>query len=116
MIEFYSDNNGGEPQKYSFLDEDGDEYIVQSFIPIFSTTKKNVVDLVQEFRKERTIPKWFVPIAYEAGGNMFGVSVSGEDCGCIYYWNTDYDYNNGDFEDNICFLAENFNIFFNNLS
>lgn len=115
IIDFYCTSNGGEPEKYLYYDEDEDEYVVQCFIPIFSEVKKDITKLVEEFRTESTIPNWFIPIAYDPGGNMFGVSVDKEDYGYIYYWNTDYDLYEEGFEDNIIFLEESFNKFLDKL-
>jgi len=116
IIDFYCKYNGGEPSKYIFRDKDGDEFIVQAFIPIMSKTQKDIVQLTQDFRKDKTIEKWFVPIAYEAGGHIFGVSVRSKDYGSILYWNTDYDYYSEKFKDNVYCLADNFDVFLKGLS
>ncbi|MEB3750761.1 SMI1/KNR4 family protein [Geobacillus sp. FSL W8-0032] len=83
--EHYLSYNGGEPEKYVFVDEDGDEYIIQQFIPIkggnrdFDTT-------LRDLRRDGIIPDWLIPFAEEPSGDLYCFSIAEGSEGDIYLW------------------------------
>jgi cell wall assembly regulator SMI1 len=106
--EHYLTYNGGEPERCVFVDEDGDEYVVQRFIPIKHKNKRgggNLETTLDMLRVDEILPNWLIPFAEEPGGDLFCFSVDEDEEGAIYYWSHEYEYGE-DPEEYVTYLAE----------
>ena len=85
-ISFLLDNNGGTPEPNCFTSKDGQEgSCVDQFLGLNVDEYCNL-EIYYEDYKDR-IPKGFLPIAFDPGGNLVIMKINngGEDGG-IYFW------------------------------
>lgn len=115
--EFYLEYNGGEPERYIFVDSDGDIFTVQKFLPIKYSNKKNntIEGYLEDFREDGILPEWLIPFAYDPGGDIYGFSTRTEDNGAIYYWSHECD-SDEDPEDYLIKLSDSMYSFINKLT
>jgi cell wall assembly regulator SMI1 len=83
--EHYLTYNGGEPEKYVFVDNDGDEYIIQQFIPI-NSGNRDLYSVLNTLRLTEALPEWLIPFADEPSGDLFCFSTKEDRNGEIYLW------------------------------
>lgn len=83
--EHYLSYNGGEPEKYVFVDEDGDEYIIQQFIPI-NVGNRDLDSVLNVLRRDHIIQDWLIPFAEEPSGDLYCFSISDDSEGEVYLW------------------------------
>ena len=108
--------NGGYPQKPVFTDKNGDEYIVDMFIPVRDRKKRPMEKTLELLRADDdVIPDWLIPFAEEDGGNLFCFSVRESDFGAIYYYDHEFEYGE-DPEEHITWLAESITAFISALT
>jgi cell wall assembly regulator SMI1 len=101
----YLTYNGGEPEKYVFIDADGDELIVQQFISINKENEKgrDLDSVLHNLRTDKILPDWLIPIADEPGGDLYCFSLKTGEEGWIYLWHHEYINSS---KDSSTFLAE----------
>jgi cell wall assembly regulator SMI1 len=111
--------NGGipRPSVFNFKDNGGQETnsLVHYFYAIYN--ESNYDNLEQNYIlyiKEKRIPLNILPIADDPFGNMICISLSGNDCGNVYFWNHEEEVENESY-DNLSLIANNFNEFLDNL-
>lgn len=64
------------------------------------------------------LPGRFFPVATDSGGNLICISVAGDDCAKVYFWDHDQEAGRGedpDAVDNITLIADGFDEFLNSL-
>lgn len=112
--------NGGNPSPNYFTIPEW--HYQQSFVTEFKgiDPRSEYVDLVEAIELlEDRLPKRFIPIAGDPGGNYILLSLSGPTRGKIYFWDHEnepenYTENLADYP-NIYWLADDFEDFLNNL-
>jgi len=113
----YLTYNGGEPQKYIFRDEDGDEYVVQNLIPIKYTNQHGTGDLdfsLKNLRMDEILPTWLIPFAKDPSGNLFCFSINKDEEGAIYFWDHEYEFGE-DPEEYVIYLTESIKRFIDSM-
>ncbi|MBX4262270.1 SMI1/KNR4 family protein [Clostridium estertheticum] len=115
--EYYLQYNGGEPEKYIFIDEDEDSFIVQKFVSIKynSGGGQTLENYIQDIKEDAILPKWLIPFAYDPGGDIYCFSIDKEDNGAIYYWSHEHDLEE-DTEEHVVWLSESMESFINNMT
>lgn len=108
--------NGGELEKYIFIDEDTEEFIVQQFIPIKYNEKGTRVleSILDNLRLGRIIPEWLIPFADEPGGDLYCFSLRELDNGVIYYWSHEYNYGENP-EEYVFYISDSLKSFVNSM-
>src|SRR5271170_1642923 len=80
--------NGAEPEPRSGFDiEDPAAYggsNVRNFLGINDSDFDNLIDYLETY--EDRICKWLHPIAYDSGGNLILIGISGPNRGKVYFW------------------------------
>lgn len=77
MREHYLMYNGGYPKKPVFTDKNGEEYIVDWFIPVRRGKGRSIEKTLELLREDDgVIPEWLIPFADEDGGEISSVSAS----------------------------------------
>jgi hypothetical protein len=79
----------------------------------------NLEKYIQTFKiNQKRLPNNLVPIANDPGGNLFCISTSGDDEGKIYFWQHEFEVEDGEEPDysNVFFVANSIEDFINNLS
>ena len=114
--ELYMEFNGGEPEKYIYIDEDGDDYVVQKILSIkYSEKFTNTLEgYIESFRRDNIIPNWLIPFGYDPGGNIYCFSLQNDEFGTIYFWDHEYD-ENEDIDDHLIYLCDSILEFVNSL-
>jgi cell wall assembly regulator SMI1 len=107
----YLTYNGGETEKYVFVDKDGDEYIVQQFLPI-SSGNRDVASILDNLRGDNILPEWLIPFADEPSGDFYCFSIKEGEEGEVYLWYHEVIY---DPEDSYSFLANSIEEFINGM-
>lgn len=117
LKKLYLQYNGGEPEKYIFIDDEGIEFVIQKVLPIKYSNKgiDTLEKYIEDFREDGILPEWLIPFAYDPGGDLFCFSINIEDNGSIYYWSHEYDLDE-DPEDYVIKLSQSMNNFISNLS
>lgn len=107
--EHYLTYNGGEPERYVFVDDDGNEYIVQKFFPIKYKNHMgggNLESTLDRLREDdKILPDWLMPFAVDLGGTLYCFSSREDELGSIYFWDHEYEYGE-DSGEHISYLAE----------
>lgn len=107
--------NGGYPEKCIFVDAAGVRYEVEHFIPIKNSSNKRSLDKVLSLLYDDNIlPSWLVPLADEAGGDLYCYSLRENEIGAIYYWSHEFEYGENA-EAQIKYLASNIKQFINSM-
>ena len=87
----YLKYNGGYPEKSMYTTDNGEEVIVEWFIPIKREDGRNDLDSVLGIlREDNTIPNWLIPFSDEAGGDLYCYSLRENELGAIYYWSHEF--------------------------
>lgn len=114
FLEIY---NGGVPEKDVFNFKDtNDGSILYGFFGFDSNSKR--LDIAYRYMMaKRRIPSNTFPIADDQGGNLILLSVKGPDYGKVYFWDHDWEANDGETPDysNLTLIADSFEEFINNL-
>ncbi|MFC9777513.1 SMI1/KNR4 family protein [Paenibacillus chitinolyticus] len=110
-IDFLLKYNGGYPEASTFKisDEEG-ESVVNKFYGI-GDMKGNLAKVFEILDGE--LPEGFIAIASDPGGNEICIGISEEYFGKIYFWIHDMEANEE--MDNMFFINNSFNDFFENL-
>ena len=83
-------NNGGEPMPRGFSTEDGKvRSMVSRFFPMYDPEEFALDDEYSEISLDGLIPSHLLPIAIDPAENRVLLSLSGDDCGAVYYWSWD---------------------------
>lgn len=106
--------NGGYPERAAFTDENGEQYLVDSFIPVRNGKGRSVEKTLGLLREDDAIPDWLIPFADEDGGNLFCFSVRASDFGSIYYYDHEFEYGENP-EEYVTYLAESITVFINSM-
>jgi hypothetical protein len=119
--EFLLTYNGGSPEPCGFLYQNqGKSYraIANRFLGIQDGSYSLYEDLLTYKEREKRVPDNLIPIADDPGGNLICLSVSGSDCGKVYFWDHDLESDYGEEPDysNVYFIANSFEEFFQNLT
>lgn len=105
--------NGGrcEPNIFSFK-ENGklSSSNVDWFLALYGGENDNMFSYLKDFKD--VLPKYFLPIAHDSGGNLICISCRDEDFGTIYFWNHEYNKLN---INEVWIIASSFNEFLMNL-
>lgn len=105
--------NGGYPEKCIFVDADGRKYEVEHFIPIKnSSNKRSLEKVLSLLYDDKVLPSWLIPLADEAGGDLYCYSLRENEIGAIYYWSHEFVYGENP-EEHIKYLASNIKQFIN---
>ncbi len=104
--------NGGKPEPDSFLYRDKSQGSMVDFFLGLDVTKWDDLERDCENYKDR-MPKNFIPIAYDPGGNRIVIGVSGQDTGKIYFWDHEMEANDDEQPDmsNMHLVADSFEEF-----
>lgn len=104
----YLKYNGGYPEKSMYTSNNGDEFIIDWFIPVKREDGKNDLDSVLRIlRLDNTIPDWLIPFADEAGGDLYCYSLKKNELGAIYYWSHEFE--------NAVYITKSLEEFLNNM-
>jgi hypothetical protein len=110
-VDFLLKYNGGYPQESNFkISDNQGESLVNKFYGI-GDMKSNLAKVFEVLEGE--IPKDFISIANDPGGNEILLGISGEYQEKIYFWI--HDIEPEDEMGNMFILADSFSEFFNNL-
>lgn len=110
---FYTQYNGGKPQKRIVCLQDG-EWKSNTRFHGFYTVNNNFEKTLKNVNDESWWIKGFIPFGYDEGGETFCFSTRNNDYGCIYYFMSDcIDDENP--EDAYLKVSENFLDFINNM-
>ena len=102
--------NGGrcKPNVYSFI-ENGES--TESDLKVFFSLPNELREYIMDYKINNSrIPESFLPIAEDSGGNLICISCKGKDIGKIFFWDHELEG-----EDNVHFIADNFDDFLNGL-
>ncbi|MES2821148.1 MAG: SMI1/KNR4 family protein [Pseudomonadota bacterium] len=114
---FLLESNGGKPalDRFSFFDinKNGlDQSVINNFygVPGKKNTKKDYLNLNFKLAifSER-LPKDFIPIASDVFGNQVVLALSGENEGCVYFFDHELE------EDNLSMIAKTLDEFLSSL-
>ena len=79
--------NGGTPQPNRFNTQDNKvESMITKFLPIANISDDNLLEEIEGITQVGQIPNNLIPIATDPGDDRLVLSVSGSDCGKVYYW------------------------------
>lgn len=112
--------NGGQPEPNAFPIQDNprDTHgLLDRFFSIdVEDTDYDIVDNAEVFRDR--VPADLLPIAFDPGGNLICVAVSGKNKGKIYFWDHNDEFPPGKVPDyhNVYFVANSFSELIDNLS
>lgn len=88
--QFLLQHNGGRPSPKRFVTRDKKvESMVAKFIPLADIPDDNLREEIEGITQARQIPANLIPIAIDPADNRVVLSVSGKDCGKVYYWSWD---------------------------
>lgn len=111
----YLKYNGGYPERTVFYSEEDDiEYTVNYFFSIGGNDGMKVEETMSLLSDEKVFPKWLVPLADDAGGDLFAYSIREGEEGAIYYYSHDFDYGENP-EEHVTKLADNIEVFLESL-
>lgn len=110
-IDFLLKYNGGYPEASTFkISDDEGESIVNKFYGI-GDMKGNLAKVFEALDGE--LPEGCISIGSDSGGNEICIGISEEYFGKIYFWM--HDMESDEEMDNMYFLSNSFNDFFDNL-
>ncbi|MDH7447688.1 SMI1/KNR4 family protein [Aquimarina sp. 2201CG14-23] len=110
--QFILSKNGGYPDLTLFVNENDDEFVINSFscINFEDADVVSVNDSILTHQiEEDNIPKYLFPFGLDAGGNDFCISLKKEDYGKIYKF-----YQDGRSPEMV-YVAQSFQVFINGL-
>jgi len=115
-------NNGGRPSKtlFAFRKADGhsSESCVDWFLAIYDGKYDNFESYYATYKiNQARIPFHLVPIAHDPGGNLICISVSGSDCGAVFFWDHENEAPGvqAPSYDNVYLIEDSFNRFLHSL-
>ena len=113
--DFILSTNGGTPDKTIFFMRDGREGEIRNFFGIVPDYGRGLLERIKMFSGR--IPKNMLPIANDSGGNLVLLSVSGSDYGKFYFWDHNWEAEEGKVPDysNLTLIADSFDEFINGL-
>ena len=115
--EFLRCNNGGHPEPDCFNFADGRPgSAVRGFLKLNSSEIHD--DFVWNWKTFKTrIPGDFVPIAFDAGGNLVCVAITGPHYGHVYFWDHEFESDDGEpvTMNNMALIANSFGEFLSGL-
>ena len=109
-------HNGGEPCKdIFFVKEKQHGSDIRNFLGIYPDKNYNLLYYLKFYNNR--IPSNTLPIARDSFGNLILLSVKGPDYGKVYFWDHDWEAEDGVTPDysNLTLIADNFDEFINNL-
>jgi hypothetical protein len=111
LLEF----NGGRPSARRFMFKGKTRgSSVDRFLGVHNKEHNNLLDYLETY-KER-IPRNLFPIAHDPGDNLICISVEGADKGSIYFWDHDWEGNDGASDySNVILIADSFDQFIEGL-
>jgi hypothetical protein len=114
---FIKNFNGGVPEKifFNFKDTKTNGSLVDRLFGFVENKYRNI-DMYYKNYKMR-IPCNTLPIGIDPGGNLILLSVKGPDYGKVYYWDHNWEAEDGQVADysNLTLIADSFEEFINNL-
>ncbi|EIB99112.1 SMI1/KNR4 family protein [Pantoea sp. Sc1] len=113
--EFLKKYNGGYPQPDGFDFADGEDgSSVDKFLEVSDSKNEGLINYFNTY-KER-IPKNYIPIAKDPGGNLILIGINGEKAE-VYFWDHENEADDGDVPgmQNMHLVALNLDDFINNL-
>ena len=109
--------NGGIPEKlfFSFKGTKEDSSLVDRLFGFIENEYRNIIEYHRSYKKR--IPSNALPIGIDPGGNLILLSVSGPDYGKVYFWDHDWEVEDGQIPDysNLTLIADSFEEFLNSL-
>ncbi len=107
-------HNGGRPEPNAFEVEDypGVGSILDWFLGIKEGVHNDISDHVEEYRGR--IPIDLLPIAYDPGGNLVCLAVSGPRTGSVYFWDHEGEEEAPSYR-NVYLIADRFDLFLDRL-
>lgn len=112
--------NGGRPEPSVFRIKNyynsDNMAVIDTFLGISNGQEDSLEEYIKTYRDR--MPKNIIPIAYDPGGNIIAISVSGNDQGYIYFWEHESEADEGDTPsyDNLYLIDENMTSFINGLT
>ncbi len=108
-FDFYSKRNGAYPEGY-FVNK---RELGVDFFP----DVEGILDLKRSYSDHDRVPRWSFLFASDPGGNLWLLSVRESDYGSVWYWDHDWEAEDGDppTEENIERFAGSFNEFLDDL-
>lgn len=120
---FLSIHNGGHPEPCYFRiawsgqewEENWQTDKIHYFLAVHEGDISNFIEYFKDY-KDR-IPTDTVPIAYDPGGNLILLGISGENTGKVFFWLQYFESDEDETPDynNVGFIANSFNEFINTL-
>ena len=120
---FLLENNGGYPEPASFKitwsgQPWGDQWDVGSvhyFLPVYEGDDPNFLDYFEIYKNR--VPEDTIPIAYDPGGNLILLGISGDSRGKVFFWMQDFETDEDRPADysNVGFVANSFQEFIDSL-
>ena len=117
---FLLDTNGGQPDPNAFPLQ-GNPYDTFGLVEYFFSASSHdsdydLLDNTEVFQNR--VPADLLPIAFDPGGNLICLAVSGEKRGGIYFWDHNDESMPGETPDyhNVYFIANSFDEFITNLT
>ena len=116
--EFLLRHNGGCPETDVFpltiqgVQVDG---VIQRFLSIGTETEESIWRYLEIYNDR--IPRDLIPIAYDPGGNLILLGISGQTAGHIYFWDHESEAEEGEEPSysNVYFTSDSFSSFMQNL-
>jgi cell wall assembly regulator SMI1 len=86
--EFLLRHNGGRPQPATFVPSDKDRptEVINSFLALDGDPDVDDLSTFLKLYKKR-LPASFLPVAYDAFGNLICIGLQGPGRGRVYFWN-----------------------------
>ncbi len=112
---FLESYNGGYPVPDVFdIPKINDSSIVDRFFGIDLNQYSNLETFIENYRNK--IPKYFIPIARDPGGNLIVICLIGDQYGAIFFWDHEFETDNEKPDmSNLFFIAGGFGEFIENL-
>ena len=85
--------NGGAPERYLFVDEEGVTFVVNDFLPIKYAHPQNLSmeELIQDWQVEQAIiGREFIPFAADPGGNWYCMKTTEPDRGAVFFFDHEF--------------------------
>lgn len=118
-MNFLLAHNGGRPEPKAFPIQENpsdDHGLVHNFMCIEENDNYDLLTWVERYRGR--IPRNFLPVAKDPGGNLVCLSVSGDDRGKVYFWDHEEAARTGESPgyDNVYLVADGFHAFLDSLT
>ncbi len=110
-------HNGGHPKQncYPCIDDNMEGSDIDSFLAFYEGSINSLITDINIY--EDRIPKGFIPIACDSGGNLVCLGIGDDKYGMIYFWEHEEEVEYGEEPtlDNMYLIANNFTDFINSL-